>query len=79
MSSRGVVANILDWNILLRKFKIQVFYLIQIRINTLGKEKKFPGPRTMGWIERLLFFYKPPYIRSPMGVEHSGEGIVVRC
>ena len=54
----NVVANVLDCNIVVRKFKHQLHDYVPFKTNTLGKVMNpFISP-AMNWIEPLLYFYK---------------------
>ena len=54
----GVVANVMDCNLIVSEFELQLFYYIHYRTNTLGKYMNSIVPPTMGQIVPLLFFYK---------------------
>ena len=58
MGLRGIVANVLDWDIAGSEFKLQSRYFITFWINTIGKSKNSLIPLTMGLIVPLMSFYK---------------------
>ena len=51
----GVVANVLDCDIIVREFKIQWCYKIHFQTNTLGKGKNSLFLQDMGLVVKLLF------------------------
>ena len=65
-SLSGVMANVLDCDILVSEFELQSRYYVYFRINTLGKGMSpliFPA---MGKIVSLLFIYKDSFgIKQP--------------
>ena len=52
VSNRGVVANVLGCNIVVREFELQTLYNIRFWINILGKDKNIPHSYVL-----VLFFY----------------------
>ena len=59
----AMVANVLDSDILVNEFKLQLCYYIHIRTNTLGKGIWTPlSSLTIGWIVPLLSFYKDVFL-----------------
>ena len=57
-SPRGVVANVLGYNIVVSEFKIQSHYDVYFQTNTFRKGIKALNPSAMGWIVPLVVFYK---------------------
>ena len=63
-SPHSIVANLLDGNIVVSKFKFQSCYYIPFWTNALGKSMKLLIPF------RLLSFYKNDFgIKTPMKVD----------
>ena len=60
-SPRGVVANILDWHIIVSEFDFLSCYYVHFRTNALGKGMNSLIPLAMGWIVALLLFYKDDF------------------
>ena len=55
---RGVVINVLDWDILVSKFELRSCYYIHFRANTLRKGMNSLITLIMCQKVPLLFFYK---------------------
>ena len=55
-SSRGVVANVLDCDIILSEFEHQSHNYVHFRTNTLGKGINPLIPPAIGWRVQLLFY-----------------------
>ena len=57
-NSSGLVANVLDYDIVVSEFEFQLRYYVYFRTNILGKNREplfIPTDRLNSW---LLFFYK---------------------
>ena len=57
-SIRGVVANVVDYHIIVSGFELQSRYYVCFRTNTLDKGMNPLIPLVIGWIASLLFCYK---------------------
>ena len=47
-SSSGTEANIIDYDIVVRKYEFQFHYYVHFRINALGKRYEPPYPYVIG-------------------------------
>ena len=52
------MVNELDWDIVIYEFELQSRHYIQFQTNTPVEEMNSLISPAMGWIVRLLFFYK---------------------
>ena len=57
LSFCGIVANVLNWDIVVSKFKLQLSYYIPFQTNNLEKDMSPLILQAMVWIVSL-FFYK---------------------
>ena len=75
---RGVVANVLDCDIVVSSFDIQSHYCIHFRTNTFGKGMKPLIPPAMCKVASPLSFYKDGFgikqttkVDMPLNREHK--------
>ena len=69
MSLRSVVANVLDFKIVVSEFEFQSLYYVYFRINILEKGMN-PDPPAIDLKTQLLFFYKDGFgIKYPTNVD----------
>ena len=66
------VAKVLDYDLEIRKFELQLLYYIHFRTNTFEKSMNPLISLVMGWIVTLQFFYKDDFgfgIKYPENVD----------
>ena len=78
-SHRVIAVQVLDSNIVLSEFKLQLCYYVHFRTNTLGEMHELPYPPTIDQIVSL-FFYKngfsfrnPPKVNMPLKKKPNKE------
>ena len=54
-SPRGLVANVLDDNIVVSEFEVQSYYYVHVQTNTLGKGINFLIPPTPKIVSQLVY------------------------
>ena len=71
----SIMANRLDYNIRVSKFKLQLHYYIHFQTNTLGKGMNYCISPALSSLVQLLFFYKDdPLNRSSWPIDWTPTG-----
>ena len=77
------MANVLECDIVVSKFELQLHYYVHFRTNTFGKGMNPLIPLVMGLVVPLLFFYKDGFgiksIKADMLLNKETKTVGVFC